>query len=149
MPIDLTCSCGKRLRVGEEYAGRQGQCPSCGGLLEIPAASVVLPVSSPSPREAPVTTRMSEPMRSGLTLMKQQSSEKSPLGYILWSIIGGVAVFAAGLAVCGLTGVGKMEYPGGPGAQAFMLALGGSCYGVIPGFIVGLLIVWWKGHKPP
>jgi hypothetical protein len=36
MPIDLTCSCGKRLRVADEYAGQQGQCPVCGRALAIP-----------------------------------------------------------------------------------------------------------------
>lgn len=36
MPIELTCSCGKRLQVSEEFSGRQGQCPACGGLLQIP-----------------------------------------------------------------------------------------------------------------
>jgi hypothetical protein len=36
MPIELTCSCGKRLQVSEAFAGRQGQCPVCGKLLPIP-----------------------------------------------------------------------------------------------------------------
>lgn len=36
MPIELTCSCGKRLHVSEAFAGRQGQCPVCGKLLPIP-----------------------------------------------------------------------------------------------------------------
>jgi hypothetical protein len=38
MPIELTCSCGKRLRVADDLAGRQGQCPFCGELLTIPEA---------------------------------------------------------------------------------------------------------------
>jgi hypothetical protein len=36
MRIELTCSCGKRLQVSDEFAGRQGQCPACGGRLQIP-----------------------------------------------------------------------------------------------------------------
>jgi hypothetical protein len=36
MLIELTCSCGKRLQVSAEFAGRQGQCPACGERLEIP-----------------------------------------------------------------------------------------------------------------
>jgi hypothetical protein len=36
MPIELTCSCGKRLQVAEEFSGRQGRCPACGELLQIP-----------------------------------------------------------------------------------------------------------------
>ena len=37
MAIDLTCSCAKRLKVSDEYAGQQGQCPACGRVLDIPA----------------------------------------------------------------------------------------------------------------
>ena len=36
MLIELTCSCGKRLQVSDTFAGRQGQCPACGGRLQIP-----------------------------------------------------------------------------------------------------------------
>ena len=36
MLIELTCSCGMRLQVSAEFAGRQGQCPACGERLEIP-----------------------------------------------------------------------------------------------------------------
>jgi hypothetical protein len=36
MLIELTCACGKRLQVSDEFAGRQGQCPACGELLDIP-----------------------------------------------------------------------------------------------------------------
>src|SRR5262245_58953494 len=36
MLIELTCSCGKRLQVSHASAGRQGQCPACGALLQIP-----------------------------------------------------------------------------------------------------------------
>jgi hypothetical protein len=43
MAIDLTCSCGKRLQVSDEYAGQQGQCPLCGRVLEIPDPSVNFP----------------------------------------------------------------------------------------------------------
>jgi hypothetical protein len=41
MPIEITCSCGKRLRANEEHLGQQGQCPSCGRLLEIPGSDGV------------------------------------------------------------------------------------------------------------
>src|SRR5438445_495253 len=38
MPIALTCRCGKQLQVGEIHAGKQGRCPSCDAVLDIPAA---------------------------------------------------------------------------------------------------------------
>jgi hypothetical protein len=36
MLIEMTCACGKRLQVSDEFAGRRGQCPACGQLLDIP-----------------------------------------------------------------------------------------------------------------
>ena len=36
MLIELTCSCGKRLQVSDDFAGGQGQCPACGARLQIP-----------------------------------------------------------------------------------------------------------------
>lgn len=40
MPIELPCSqCGQPLRVGDESAGLQARCPSCGVVTNIPASS--------------------------------------------------------------------------------------------------------------
>jgi hypothetical protein len=38
MAILLSCACGRRLHIQDEFAGRQGQCPACGRTLDIPAA---------------------------------------------------------------------------------------------------------------
>jgi hypothetical protein len=51
MPIDLICSCGKRLRVSDEAAGQEGQCPVCGRVLEIPTPHAVVLGATPAPRE--------------------------------------------------------------------------------------------------
>jgi hypothetical protein len=48
MAIGLTCSCGKRLLVSDEFAGRQGQCPACGGLLQIPERDATVTSVAPS-----------------------------------------------------------------------------------------------------
>lgn len=37
MSIELTCDCGKRLKVSDRLAGRRGKCPACGRVLQIPA----------------------------------------------------------------------------------------------------------------
>src|SRR5262245_20491705 len=47
MPIELTCPCGKRLRVADAFAGQRGQCPACGGLLQIPACDAGVPLTAP------------------------------------------------------------------------------------------------------
>ncbi len=60
MSIDITCSCGKRLRAKAELAGRRVQCPACGQPLAIPAPSAevqplgeLLDELSPSTSAAP------------------------------------------------------------------------------------------------
>ena len=53
MLIELTCSCGKRLQVSDEFARRQGQCPACGGRLQIPKRDgTVISVASSSDEAA-------------------------------------------------------------------------------------------------
>jgi hypothetical protein len=37
VPISFLCSCGKQLRVPEDYAGRRVKCPGCGEPLTVPA----------------------------------------------------------------------------------------------------------------
>lgn len=39
MPIKVTCDCGKSLNVPDKLAGKKGKCPTCGAVLNIPAAS--------------------------------------------------------------------------------------------------------------
>jgi hypothetical protein len=36
MPIEFTCSCGRRLRVSDEAAGQEHQCPACGRMVVVP-----------------------------------------------------------------------------------------------------------------
>src|SRR5688500_12090759 len=35
--VEVHCTCGTRLRLGDEWAGQQGACPKCGAVLNIPA----------------------------------------------------------------------------------------------------------------
>jgi hypothetical protein len=49
MAILLTCPCGRKLKIKEEFAGQEGQCPACGQTLMIP-----FPGDQPEPaRPAP------------------------------------------------------------------------------------------------
>jgi hypothetical protein len=36
MPILVDCLCGRKLRVRDDYAGKQGHCPACGRAVDIP-----------------------------------------------------------------------------------------------------------------
>lgn len=44
MPITFSCSCGKKLQVNDEFAGRRAKCTACGAIQDVPkpaAAQVV------------------------------------------------------------------------------------------------------------
>jgi hypothetical protein len=42
MLITFHCPCGRTLQIGEEHAGRQGKCPECGAVLDVPLYALVL-----------------------------------------------------------------------------------------------------------
>ncbi len=44
VPIDVQCSCGKRLKAPDNSAGKRGKCPACGQSLLIAASSPAVPV---------------------------------------------------------------------------------------------------------
>jgi hypothetical protein len=45
MPITVTCTCGKQLRVKDEAAGKKGRCPTCKAVFTVPEAA-------PAPRRS-------------------------------------------------------------------------------------------------
>jgi len=61
MSISFACSCGKRLRAKEEWAGKRVKCPACGHSLVIPdpddspAPEPVFQFRADEPRPRPVT----------------------------------------------------------------------------------------------
>jgi hypothetical protein len=72
--IELTCSCGKKLKVSEDFAGKTGVCPGCGTALPIPSranAPPAVPVPAPSrgimppplPQATPPPIPRAEPAR--------------------------------------------------------------------------------------
>ena len=44
--LEVVCECGTRLRLGDEWAGKQGRCPRCDAVLQIP--SLPHPVQEPA-----------------------------------------------------------------------------------------------------
>jgi hypothetical protein len=62
MPIDSNChSCGKHLRVADEYAGQQAQCPSCHATYTVPPRSVGMALTLAAPGECPDSWQMKTP----------------------------------------------------------------------------------------
>src|SRR5215510_12255854 len=49
MPIQVACSCGKKLHVRDELAGKKIRCPVCGGVLAVDAATPAASKSPPVP----------------------------------------------------------------------------------------------------
>jgi hypothetical protein len=47
MPIDIACSCGKKLKIKEEHAGRKFKCPACGGTIQTKAPALSSNVTKP------------------------------------------------------------------------------------------------------
>jgi hypothetical protein len=58
VPIDVICSCGRKLRVREEFAGQEGKCPACGVMFRIPHPDTAAagPASPATPQSADLTT---------------------------------------------------------------------------------------------
>lgn len=52
MSINFHCSCGQRLQVPDEMAGRTGKCPSCGAAVLVPGAPAA-PAAPPPPAPPP------------------------------------------------------------------------------------------------
>lgn len=42
MAHDVTCACGKKLRVADEHAGRQGRCPLCQRVFLVPTGGTAI-----------------------------------------------------------------------------------------------------------
>jgi len=60
MPLVVTCTCGKRLQVAEEHAGKRVKCPGCQAVVTVPAkagapaaAAASRPAAAAPPRPAP------------------------------------------------------------------------------------------------
>jgi hypothetical protein len=51
MPISVTCKCGKKLKVKDEWAGKRWKCPTCSATFQIPAPGIVAVKGKPK-REA-------------------------------------------------------------------------------------------------
>lgn len=51
MPISFNCSCGEKLEVDDEFAGRQARCPYCEAVVSVPAANAPRPAKRAKPVE--------------------------------------------------------------------------------------------------
>lgn len=94
MSITVSCQCGKRLRVADNYAGRRARCPQCGNVLQIPAAE---PSSEETDRQPATEFSPTQAARSG--------------GKARWIGIA-VVVLVASIGVYRYSTAGKASKPG-------------------------------------
>jgi len=60
VPILVSCSCGKKLRVKDESAGKRVRCPGCGGVVFVPP-SLPIDVAADKPQSQSAKPRDEEP----------------------------------------------------------------------------------------
>ncbi len=68
MPVFLTCLCGRKLQVKNEFAGQDGRCPWCDRTLLIPPVEAVVPVehiTTDYQKRPPIETKPGAPKPSG------------------------------------------------------------------------------------
>jgi hypothetical protein len=84
MTIAITCPCGKRLQISEQYAGQQGQCPSCGKTLDIPRyggpddGEAFATNRTPTVQEIPASREEKREQADESTGHKRVSTEEGP-----------------------------------------------------------------------
>jgi hypothetical protein len=76
MSILFDCPCGRKLSVGDDHAGKQGSCPACGRILDIPNP---IPPLEPSDHHAPESVRPIPPTPPVLKLPEAQEPVERPL----------------------------------------------------------------------
>ena len=68
MPIQVSCNCGRSLRVKDELAGRKVRCPGCEAVLPVPKPSVdpeeeaLNLLLSEGPEDRPARSRAPDPV---------------------------------------------------------------------------------------
>lgn len=155
MPVDNKCpGCGRLLRVGDEYVGRQARCPACSTIYVVP--SVPIPADGPTspiapggnpfgnrpespenavgrapPAVAASLARYTTPHRGGLILVL------GVLGWIVSCPVFGVAAWMMGASDLREMRCGRMD-PAGEG-----ITQAGYVLGMINSllWIVGVVII--------
>lgn len=87
--IDVVCSCGKRLRVKDEHAGRKVRCPKCQSVSQVPAsASLAEPATEASTAPGPVAIDTGSPSPVSTRTRRRSGGSLS----MKWLLAGGSAL---------------------------------------------------------
>ena len=113
MPITVVCpGCHKRFNVSDKFAGKQGACPSCKGIIRVPTKAEEVQVHAPEfgPKDT-----------EGRQVLKPIAREQIKLSpQVLWSIVAGSVFLLIVAALLGLMNLGDAR-------------------GIVAGVLVGLV----------
>jgi hypothetical protein len=75
MAIPVTCECGRKINLPDEYAGKKGKCPECGATIPIPARPEPAPAKEP-PKEESFPEPEAKP--AGIPVKRKAAAGASP-----------------------------------------------------------------------
>jgi hypothetical protein len=88
MPIQVVCpGCKKRFEVSDKFAGKQGPCPQCKGIIKVPEKTVEVVIHAPDTPSAPGKVAVGGPVFKPIT---RKYLNASPAVWV--GVIAGVAV---------------------------------------------------------
>jgi hypothetical protein len=85
--IVLSCECGRKLQIKEEFAGQEGQCPSCGRTMVIPSGDD--PIDAPLPATTAVEVTEAPPIPNRAPAPEPSASPEASRPVILLNHGGG------------------------------------------------------------
>jgi hypothetical protein len=118
MPIPVACTCGARLKVRDEAAGRTVKCPKCQAPIRVPETDPVQPelqiVDEPQAPDAPVKTAKPGASRARFSPGPRAAKSWERPGLRSQNVVAWEVYVVMGLIVLGLLGSVK-ELAGGKG----------------------------------
>lgn len=132
MGIQFACVCGRSLSVGDELAGRQARCPSCGQVVNVPPAAAG--GGAPGPGAAPPPPG-SPAAPEGAVAAEVRTSRAA-----IWSLILGLLGF---LCLPGLVAVplGILALVNISNSQGRLKGTGLAIGGLVAALVCGFLVV--------
>jgi hypothetical protein len=109
MSIELSCSCGKKLKVRDDLAGKRVKCPACQGVIAVPQPEEEEPpVLEAAPAEEPDETEASDNSR------RSEPFWTDPKGFENLVALSDDAIYVAALDEDKLKQARKRSRPAGP-----------------------------------
>jgi S1-C subfamily serine protease/phage FluMu protein Com len=80
MSIPVGCaSCGSTLKVADQYAGRKGKCPKCGGVIQVPKIAQPIEPPAPAPKPAVAKSALDDLLASDPAVLTASAPAAAPL----------------------------------------------------------------------